>query len=115
MRPRPSTEARLERRGEGRFEVVGTLSFASVPALWSAAGQVLDGQGELEIDLARIERSDSAGLALLVEWLRESRRRGFRLRFTNIPEQLQAMARLSHVESLLSSAPTPAQDQDSPS
>jgi phospholipid transport system transporter-binding protein len=53
------------------------------------------------IDLAGVTASDSAGLALLIEWLSVAKSAGRSLRFENIPSQLQQLARLSEVEELL--------------
>jgi phospholipid transport system transporter-binding protein len=53
------------------------------------------------IDLAGVTASDSAGLALLIEWLSVAKGAGRALRFENIPSQLQQLARLSEVEELL--------------
>jgi phospholipid transport system transporter-binding protein len=50
---------------------------------------------ELVIDLAQIANSDSAGLALIIEWLKISKTGQARLRFKNIPAQLLTLAKLS--------------------
>jgi phospholipid transport system transporter-binding protein len=48
-----------------------------------------------------VTASDSAGLALLIEWLSVAKSAGRALRFENIPSQLQQLARLSEVEELV--------------
>jgi phospholipid transport system transporter-binding protein len=53
---------------------------------------------ELVIDLAGIKNSDSAGLALLIEWLKISQKSQTQLRFKNIPTQLITLAKLSGFE-----------------
>ena len=53
------------------------------------------------IDLAGVTESDSAGLALLIEWLSVAQRAGRSLRYENIPLQLHQLARLSNVEELI--------------
>jgi phospholipid transport system transporter-binding protein len=55
----------------------------------------------LQIDCEGITASDSAGLAVLIEWLAEANRRGRTITFVNIPPGIQAAARISDVESLL--------------
>jgi phospholipid transport system transporter-binding protein len=50
------------------------------------------------IDLAQIKSSDSAGLALLIEWLKISRIEQKQLRFNSIPAQLLTLAKLSGFE-----------------
>jgi len=48
-----------------------------------------------------VQRSDRAGLALLVEWLREARQTGQSVRFFNMPAQMLAMARVSGLDQVL--------------
>lgn len=50
---------------------------------------------EFVIDLAQIGNSDSAGLALIIEWLKISKTGQTQLRFKNIPLQLLTLAKLS--------------------
>ena len=53
------------------------------------------------IDLAGVTGSDSAGLALLIEWLSVAKAAGRALRYDNTPMQLQQLARLSEVDHLI--------------
>jgi phospholipid transport system transporter-binding protein len=48
-----------------------------------------------------VTASDSAGLALLIEWLSVAKSAGRTLRFDNVPSQLRQLARLSDVEVLV--------------
>lgn len=50
---------------------------------------------EVVIDLAEINNSDSAGLALIIEWLKIGKTGQAQLRFKNIPLQLLTLAKLS--------------------
>lgn len=86
---------------EGRLEIHGELSFSSVPALWSDCQEQCASAEAIDVDLGQIQRSDSAGLALLTEWLREAQRRGVSLRFFNIPAQMLDMARASGLDQIL--------------
>jgi len=95
------TEASISHNGEGRLAIHGELSFASVPGVW-AQWQALGGEeAGLDIDLSDVQRSDSAGLALLVEGLRRARQTGKSIRFFNIPAQMLAMARVSGLDEIL--------------
>lgn len=85
----------------GRLEIHGDLSFDSVPALWEHCCARFSERNELDIDLSQVERSDSAGLALLVECLRQANQRGKVLRFFNIPAQMLAIARVSSLDQVL--------------
>lgn len=92
--------ARIE-PADGGYRVIGELSFSSVPDLQGVSAALFAGSGDIEIDLSGVQRSDSAGLALVLEWMREQRRRGGTLELRNPPEQMRALARLSGLEGLL--------------
>lgn len=47
--------------------------------------------GEIIIDLAAVEHADSAGVALLLEWLRQARAAHADLSFHNPPVQMRAI------------------------
>jgi len=93
--------------GQGRFAIRGELGFASVPAVLRQSTDMFAGQKEIEIDLDAVDRTDSAGLVLLLEWLREARIRGQAIRFRNLPKALQGIADLSNVRCLLDAGYAP--------
>jgi phospholipid transport system transporter-binding protein len=96
----------LQRSAPGEFRLSGELSFATVPALVKAGGQLFEGSETVSVDLAGVGRSDSAGLALLVSWIRLARHHSKQLEFHSLPEQLQGLARVSGVARLLSLDPS---------
>jgi len=94
-------EASISDNGNGRLAIHGELSFASVPGVWAQWQALGGGQAGLDIDLSDVQRSDSAGLALLVECLRQAQQTGKSIRFFNIPTQMLAMARVSSLDQVL--------------
>lgn len=94
------TKARLQSQGAGRYSISGELRFDSVSALRQQGLSLFAGR-ELELDLAGVERADSAALALLLEWMRQGRAAGYTIRYRNLPEQLLAIARASDLEEVL--------------
>jgi phospholipid transport system transporter-binding protein len=93
--------ATLEAQGSARALLTGELHFNSVGALLDTGNRTIE-DGHIEvIDLAGVTAGDSAGLALLIEWLSVARSTKRPLRYENIPSQLQQLARLSEVEELL--------------
>ena len=58
----------------------------------------------LGIDLSRVSRSNSAGVALLAQWLCQARRRQRELLFVGIPAQMRAIIRVVDLETLLPTA-----------
>lgn len=59
--------------------------------------------GDVTLDFNAVTRADSAGLALMVEWLRALKRSNARIRVVNMPEQMMAIARISKLDKVLSS------------
>jgi phospholipid transport system transporter-binding protein len=86
---------------EHGWNLVGDITFASVPGLLAQVRNRLDFAGDLLIDCQGIDHSDSAGLALLLEWLDRSRQASGRIRYRHIPEALLNIARVSNVADLL--------------
>lgn len=85
----------------GRLEVRGTLDYASVADLLGPGADLFAGRQATEIDLQGVERANSAGLVLLLEWLDRARRSGGSLRFRNLPPSLVEIARLTNSAELL--------------
>jgi phospholipid transport system transporter-binding protein len=96
------SNARLESVGSGRFRVSGTLDAQTAATILEQSSARFTGVQHLYVDLAGVTESDSAGLALLIEWLRIARRDGHTIHFANMPPQINALARISEVEDLLS-------------
>jgi phospholipid transport system transporter-binding protein len=85
------------------FAVCGELSFATAASA-HAAGCALLKRGaapEIRIDCSAIEDADSAGLAVLLDWVATASRNGVTLRFLALPVPLQQLARIGGVSELL--------------
>lgn len=93
--------ARLEALGNGRFKVFGALNADTATDLLKRSEAAFRDAGPLEIDLSNVPEGDSAGLALLIEWVRLAKQRQQTIQFKNVPEPIAALARISEVEKLL--------------
>ena len=93
----------IERSAPGRLVARGELSFETAADALRAGLQLFDG-GDCSIDLAGVSHGDSAGLAVLIEWLAHARQRGIALRYEHVPAQITAIARISDVDDLLTTA-----------
>jgi len=93
----------LKPAASGVVAVEGPLTFATARSARDLARPILaaGGTAALEIDCAGVTASDSAGLALLLDWLRTAKRAGRPLRYSHLPEGIVALARISEVEELL--------------
>ncbi|MCP5472677.1 MAG: STAS domain-containing protein [Steroidobacteraceae bacterium] len=96
----------FEPTGPARFAVGGAMTFATARLLHEAGLRALSGSTatELELDCAGVTAADSAGLAVLVDWLAWARRAGRSLRLHDIPTKLLDLARISELDALLAPA-----------
>ena len=89
------SEASISQQGDG-LKLSGGLNFSSVASLLTANAWM---QGdELIVDLSDVERSNSAGLALLLEWMKIAQQKGLQIKYHNVPEQLLVIARAYGVD-----------------
>jgi phospholipid transport system transporter-binding protein len=95
------SDTRIEREGDFRFIVHGAMTFEYAKALLQQSTALFSSLTELEIDLVRVERADSAGLALILEWMAQAAERNAKLVFLGMPDAILSIARLCQVESLL--------------
>lgn len=91
----------LQALGEGRFALSGELGYGTVSALLAAGSRAFAPHAAVEVDLASVTRCDSAGVALLLEWVRGAGARGARIAFRNLPAGLLAIASISDADELL--------------
>jgi phospholipid transport system transporter-binding protein len=94
---------RLAEVAAGRLAAEGSLTFPGARAAWRLGLDALAAAaaGRLEIDCRGISASDSAGLAVLLDWLAVAKLHGRALRFINLPPGLAALGRISEVSELL--------------
>lgn len=83
--------------------VAGRLDHDSVVALAEAGATWLAQRApaECRVDLAGVDYSTSAGIALLLGWLRAATQAGKQLRFDNLPADMAAIARVGGLDHIL--------------
>lgn len=92
----------LDKINDQQYALRGELNMHSVPQLSrDCEAMVAAMKGEVIINLSGVTRADSAGLALLIDWLRAGRRRNFSLHFEQLPDQLMQIAQVCELHSVL--------------
>lgn len=86
------------------LEIEGDLTFSTIDKNTAKIMDKLLTPNDITVNLKLVEAIDSAGLALIIEWLKIARSRNIKLAFINVPDQLQALAHLSGFEYLFQSA-----------
>lgn len=78
-----------------RLLVTGDLNFKTVLGLWSQSLSLISQCQQLDFDLSNVMTSNSAGLALIIEWIKLAKRTGKAISFHDIPPQLISIAAVS--------------------
>jgi phospholipid transport system transporter-binding protein len=97
----------------GQFHLSGDLDFTSVGPLVAEGERLFATHPTVSIDMAGVGQANSAGLALILEWLDQARRRGQRLELVHLPESLARIAAITNLTGLLPTGPD-APDQPQP-
>lgn len=87
--------------GEGRFALDGDMTFETAERILLASEEPFEQHTRIEVDLSGVTRADSAGLALLLEWITWANHTVREIRFLSMPERIIAIARTTEVEQLL--------------
>lgn len=95
-------EFKLEDLGNGSFTLSGEMGFDTAGRILRDSEPVFEEHTRIEVDLAGVTKTDSAGLALLLEWITWANHTVREIRFLNTPDKLHAIARTTEVDDLLS-------------
>jgi phospholipid transport system transporter-binding protein len=101
---RASATVDIVEASSNRFEVKGALTFATARRAREAGLRVLQGSSSREaliVDCAGVGEADSAGLAVLLDWLATAAKQGRGIQFVHLPPGILAAAKISDVESIL--------------
>ena len=91
----------LKDLGEGQFALNGEMTFETAERILVASEEPFEQHTRIEVDLAGVTKADSAGLALLLEWITWANHTVREIRFLSMPERILAIARTTEVEQLL--------------
>jgi len=93
--------ARLLKHDEQTWRVEGDIDLSSVEALLSEVDALWQQGAQRVVDLGQVKRIDSAGVALMLEWLRQAKQRNVTLRYRNVPRQMLSIATVCGVHEML--------------
>jgi len=83
------------------FYVKGEMNFSTAENVLRASLAFLSQQSEWKCDFSSVTACDSAGLALLIEWIKLAQQKNKPLQLLHLPIQLTSMAAASGLDSLL--------------
>lgn len=86
-------------QSNGRWLIHGELTFASIYGkLVESPPFLRGGSKDIILDFSQVTSTDSAGLALMIEWIKITRHYRIQLQFKNVPKQLLNLAKLSGLD-----------------
>jgi len=91
----------LDDLGGGRFALKGEMNFDTAEQILRQSEAPFEEHTQIEIDLSGVTDSDSAGLALLLEWVTWATHSVREIRFIGLPDRVMAIAKTTEVERLL--------------
>ena len=88
-------------QSDNAVTVSGVLDFVSARETLESVSSCIRANKTLDIDLSGVVEANSAGLALLIEWLAVARREGHSVTFHHIPDSLRQLAGVCQVDGLI--------------
>jgi len=87
----------IRQQEQGLYVIEGELNMQTVPAVSKQLLEFMSSVTEkaFTLDLKLVSRSDSAGVALLVEAMQLAKTAGLNLSFSHLPQQMQDIAGVS--------------------
>lgn len=96
-------QLKITKKNQGEYAIEGELNKHTVPDLSKQLVALIPSieGAEITFDLTLVSRSDSAGVALLVEIMQLSKSANLSLLFSNLPPQMKDIAGLSGLLDIL--------------
>jgi len=89
--------------GGGSFEISGDMSFETAERILRASQRAFEQYENVRVDMSAVKKADSAGLALLLEWMSWKRQGVAKIDFVAIPASVLAIAHTAELKDLVSS------------
>lgn len=95
------TNFELVDNGGGNFSLNGRMTFGTAGQILRESEDLFEEHTRIEVSLTGVTASDSAGLALLLEWITWANHTVREITFTDVPDKINAIAKVTEVDSLL--------------
>ncbi len=96
-------QPKITKQNQGEYAIEGEINKHTVPDLSKQLVALIPSVegSNITFDLSQVSRSDSAGVALLVEIMQLSKSANLTLLFSNLPSQMKDIAGLSGLLDIL--------------
>jgi phospholipid transport system transporter-binding protein len=88
--------------GGGNFEISGDMSFETAEYILRASQRAFEQHENVRVDMSAVDKADSAGLALLLEWMSWAKQGVAKIDFVAIPASVLAIAHTADLKDLIS-------------
>jgi len=82
-------------------QVSGELDFSNVMSLYWKSLPQLEAREKLVFDFSQVKTSDSAGLALIIEWIKFATAQNKSIQFNHISSDLMSIAKAAGLDHLI--------------
>ncbi len=86
---------------QNEFVLSGSLDFSNVMSVYQKALPQFNSAQTLVFNFAGLKTSNSAGLALMIEWLKRANTTQKRIEFRNVSVELLSIAKAAGLESVI--------------
>lgn len=86
------TDFKIHCETEGLIKIEGILDLNTVNSVKKQTIGLFNSSSDIQFDLSAVSQSNSAALALLLEWLKAAQKNQISLSFSNLPEHLHQLA-----------------------
>ena len=96
-------QTKIKQKNHGEYAIEGELNMQTVPAVSKQLPEFInqvEGK-DFTLDLASVSRSDSAGVALMVELMQLTTAANISLHLSNLPQQMKDIADVSGLLDIL--------------
>ena len=87
------------------FDIAGDMTFERATAIVESIDMAKMNQTEITINLSAVKQSDSAALAIMLEWVNQARKHQKKVIFSNVPSQLMRLIEMTRLEKILNLTP----------
>src|SRR5947207_12604822 len=81
--------------------IAGDLDFSTVEKLWKESLPLLASMHHLTFDLSKVSFANSAGITLLIEWVKYAKHERKTISFAHVPASMMSLAAISGVDGFL--------------
>ena len=93
-------------QGDGRFSLNGRMTFETAGDILRASEEPFEQHTRIEVSLGGVNDSDSAALALLLEWITWANHTVREITFTDVPDRINAIDSRMSLDTCICETPT---------